>query len=102
MIITISLKYSTDGKNFKSEILKNIDFENNSDDFIFDNQMLLQILSHSYRIGEISCPCKYFAEASTINIRRSIVYGLGCVYWSIIFLLGRLKLYKHPLIFNNI
>jgi len=93
-------EYHTGLRAFKSEILKKIDFEKNSNNFIFDNQMLLQILAHSYRIGEISCPCKYFPEASSLNISRSIVYGLGCVYWSVVFLLGRLKLYKSPLIFS--
>ncbi len=92
-------EYHTGLRAFKSDILKKINLENNSDDFIFDNQMLLQILSHFFRIGEISCPCKYFAEASSINFIRSSIYGLGCIYWSVIFLFGRINFYKHPLIF---
>lgn len=92
-------EYHTGMRAFKSKILKKIDYKKNSDDFIFDNQMLLQILALKFRIGELSIPCKYFSEASSVNFRRSIVYGLGCVYWSLIYLLGRLKLYKNPLIF---
>jgi len=93
-------EYHTGLRAFKSEIFNKIDFQKNSDDFIFDNQILLQILAHKFRIGEISCPSKYFSEASSVNFRRSIVYGLGCVYWSIVYFSGRIKLYKHPLIFN--
>lgn len=92
-------EYHTGMRAFKSKILKKIDYKKNSNDFIFDNQMLLQILALKFRIGELSIPCKYFSEASSVNFRRSIVYGLGCVYWSLIYLLGRLKLYKNPLIF---
>jgi len=67
----------------------------------FDNQILLQIIAQNYRIGEISCPTKYFKEASSINFIRSLKYGLGCVYWSIIYFLGRIKIYRHPLIFKK-
>lgn len=94
-------EYHTGLRAYKAAILKNIDFEKNSDNFIFDNQILLQILAHSYKIGEISCPSKYFPEASSINFSRSFVYGIGCVYWSIVYLLGRLGIYRHPLIFND-
>jgi len=93
-------EYHTGLRAYKSSVLKNIDFEKNSNDFIFDNQILLQILAHKYRIGELSCPCKYFSQASSVNFLRSTVYGLGCVYWSIVYLLGRIKVYKHPLIFK--
>jgi hypothetical protein len=60
-----------------------------------------QIIAQNYRIGEISCPTKYFKEASSINFIRSLKYGLGCVYWSIIYFLGRIKIYHHPLIFKK-
>lgn len=92
-------EYHTGLRAYTADVLKNIDFENNSNNFVFDNQILLQILAHSYRIGELSCPAKYFKDASSINFARSVIYGLGCVYWSIIYLLGRLKIYKHPLIY---
>jgi len=92
-------EYHTGLRAYKAEVLKNINFQKNSNDFIFDNQILLQIIAKNYRIGEISCPTKYFKEASSINFLRSLKYGIGCVYWSIIYLLGRLKIYHHPLIF---
>lgn len=92
-------EYHTGLRAYTSHVLKNIEFEKNSDDFVFDNQILLQILARSYRIGELSCPSKYFAEASSINFIRSSIYGLGCLYWSIIYLLGRLHLYKNSLIY---
>ncbi len=92
-------EYHTGMRAYKSEILKKIGYKNNSNDFIFDNQILLQVLAANFRIGELSVPCKYFFEASSINLSRSITYGLGCVYWSLIYLLGRLNIYKHKLIF---
>jgi len=94
-------EYHTGLRAYTSHVLKHINFENNSDNFVFDNQTLLQILACSYRIGELSCPAKYFAEASSINFIRSAIYGLGCVYWSIIYLLGRFNIYKHPLIYQK-
>lgn len=94
-------EYHTGLRAYTADVLKNINFENNSNNFVFDNQTLLQILAHMYRIGELSCPTKYFKEASSINFSRSVIYGLGCVYWSIIYLLGRLKIYRHPLIYQK-
>ena len=94
-------EYHTGLRAYTADVLKNINFESNSNDFIFDNQVLLQILAHSYRIGEISCPCKYFAEASSINFVRSSIYGIGCIYWGFIYLLARLNFYKHPLLFKT-
>lgn len=94
-------EYHTGMRAFKAEILKKIDYRKNSNDFIFDNQMLLQILACKFRIGELSVPCKYFSEASSINLKRSTIYGLGCVYWSIIYLLGRLNLFKNSLLFDK-
>jgi glycosyltransferase involved in cell wall biosynthesis len=93
-------EYHTGLRAYRSEVLKKIDFTKNSDDFIFDNQILLQIIAKRFRIGEISCPTKYFEEASSINFIRSLKYGFGCVYWSIIYMLGRLNIYKHQLIFD--
>jgi Glycosyltransferases involved in cell wall biogenesis len=94
-------EYHTGLRAYKAEVLKKITFQKNSNDFVFDNQILLQIIAKNYRIGEISCPTKYFKEASSINFLRSLKYGIGCVYWSIIYLLGRLKIYHHPLIFSS-
>ncbi|MDR0866349.1 MAG: glycosyltransferase family 2 protein [Candidatus Symbiothrix sp.] len=70
-------EYHTGYRAFSARVLNAIDFENNSDDFIFDNQMLAQILYNDFTVGEISCPTKYFKEASSINFKRSVTYGLG-------------------------
>jgi len=94
-------EYHTGLRAYKTKVLKTINFKKNSNDFVFDNQILLQIIAKNYRIGEISCPTKYFKEASSINFIRSLRYGVGCVYWSIIYLLGRLKIYRYSLIFSS-
>ncbi len=70
-------EYHTGYRAFSREVLENINLEVNSDDFIFDNQMLSQIFYAGYEIAEITCPTKYFAEASSINFKRSTIYGLG-------------------------
>ena len=74
---------------FAREVLLDIDFTSNSDDFIFDNQMLAQIIWHGHTIGEISCPAKYFAEASSIGLIRSTRYGFGCLWTALTFALAR-------------
>ena len=70
-------EYHTGFRAFSRRALETIRFEENSDDFIFDNQVLNQALGAGLRIGEISCPARYFEEASSIDFRRSVVYGLG-------------------------
>jgi glycosyltransferase involved in cell wall biosynthesis len=72
-------EYHTGYRAFSRELLERISLAGNSDDFVFDNQMLAQVLWHGYTIGEVSCPTKYFPEASSINLRRSIKYGFGCL-----------------------
>ena len=72
-------EYHTGYRAFSREILEKLDLADNSDDFVFDNQMLAQILWHGFTIAEVSCPTKYFPEASSINLRRSIRYGFGCL-----------------------
>ncbi len=72
-------EYHTGYRAFSREILETLNLAANSDDFVFDNQMLAQILWHGFTIGEVSCPTKYFPEASSINLRRSIKYGFGCL-----------------------
>jgi len=72
-------EYHTGYRAFSRELLLKLPLENNSDDFVFDNQMLAQILYQGFQIAEVSCPTKYFAEASSINFRRSVKYGLGCI-----------------------
>jgi glycosyltransferase involved in cell wall biosynthesis len=70
-------EYHTGYRAFSSRVLKSIPYMNNSDDFVFDNQMIAQIFYTGYEIAEITCPTKYFEEASSINLKRSIKYGLG-------------------------
>jgi glycosyltransferase involved in cell wall biosynthesis len=85
-------EYHTGYRAFSRQLLEQLPVENNSDDFVFDNQMLAQILWFGYAIAEVSCPTKYFAEASSINLPRSIKYGLGCLFTSLKFRLARMKL----------
>ena len=70
-------EYHTGYRAFSREVLESINYEENSDNFVFDNQMLSQILYKGYDIGEVSCPTKYFDEASSINLKNSSIYGLG-------------------------
>lgn len=72
-------EYHTGYRAFSREVLERLPLDANSDDFVFDNQMLAQVLWWDYVIAEVSCPTKYFAEASSINLQRSIVYGFGCL-----------------------
>jgi glycosyltransferase involved in cell wall biosynthesis len=72
-------EYHTGYRAFSREVIERVHLADNSDDFVFDNQMLAQILWHGFTIGEVSCPTKYFPEASSINLRRSIKYGFGCL-----------------------
>ena len=85
-------EYHTGFRAFSSDVLKNINYHNNSDDFIFDNQMLAQIMFKNYLIGEITCPTKYFEEASSINFQRSSVYGIGVIITSIKYFLTKTKI----------
>jgi len=82
-------EYHTGYRAFSSGLLEQLDLDANSDDFIFDNQMLAQALARGCRIGEITCPTHYFGEASSINFRRSVTYGLGVLSVSVQHLLGR-------------
>jgi len=83
-------EYHTGFRAFSSEVLKDINFNENSDDFIFDNQMLAQIMFKNYLIGEITCPTKYFEEASSINFQRSSVYGFGVLLTSVKYFLTKI------------
>ena len=74
---------------FSREVLERLPLNANSDDFIFDNQMLTQAVAQNFRIGEISCPTRYSPEASSINLQRSLIYGLGVIQTSIVFRLWR-------------
>jgi glycosyltransferase involved in cell wall biosynthesis len=83
-------EYHTGYRGFTRSVIEALPLERNSDDFIFDNQMLSQVIYLGFRVGEISCPAKYFAEASSINFRRSVTYGTGVLKTSISFRLARL------------
>lgn len=85
-------EYHTGYRAFDSKVLKSIHFNDNSDDFIFDNQLLSQVIYKDYEIAEISCPTKYFEEASSINFSRSVTYGLGVIKVSIMHFLQRIGL----------
>ena len=84
-------EYHTGFRAFSRELLDTLNLEALSDDFVFDNQMLASILWHGYGIAEISCPTKYFPEASSINLPRSIQYGLGCLHTAICFRLAKMQ-----------
>lgn len=90
-------EYHTGYRAFSGEVLRSIDFSHNSDDFVFDNEMIGQIFNKGFEIGEVTCPTKYFKEASSINFSRSITYGLGVLRVSILYFLNRSGLYKDKL-----
>jgi len=90
-------EYHTGYRAFSRELLEKIDISVNSDDFVFDNQMLAQIFWHGFTIGEVSCPTKYFKEASSINFRRSCKYGFGCLWVGTKFRLSKLGLWRSKL-----
>ncbi len=83
-------EYHTGYRAFSDEVLKAINFNANDDDFVFDNEMLSQIIYKGFDIGEVTCPTKYFEEASSINIPRSIKYGLGVLRVSWVHLMNKL------------
>lgn len=85
-------EYHTGYRAFSRKVLLDIDFNKNSDDFVFDNQMLAQIFHKGYEIAEITCPTKYFTEASSINFSRSVTYGFGVLKTSIVYFLDKNKI----------
>jgi glycosyltransferase involved in cell wall biosynthesis len=85
-------EYHTGYRAFSRGLLERLPLEENSDDFVFDNQMLTQIHWLGYTIAEITCPTKYFAEASSINLSRSITYGIGCVLTALEYRIARMGL----------
>ncbi|MBC8109962.1 MAG: glycosyltransferase family 2 protein [Verrucomicrobia bacterium] len=87
-------EYHTGYRAFSAEVLQNVAFQKNSDDFVFDNEMIAQIFYKGYEIAEITCPTKYFKEASSINFRRSSIYGLGVLRVSVYYFLSKLKLMR--------
>jgi glycosyltransferase involved in cell wall biosynthesis len=92
-------EFHTGYRAFSRTVLETLPLEENSDDFVFDNQMLVQAIGFDFKIGEISCPTRYFAEASSIDLRRSIIYGLGVLLTAVQYRLHRWGL-LHPVIFS--
>lgn len=87
-------EYHTGYRAFSAEVIKALNLEADSDDFVFDNQMIAQIFYAGYEIAEITCPTKYFKEASSINFKRSCKYGLGVLATSFKYLLAKIGIYK--------
>lgn len=90
-------EYHTGYRTFRREVLETLPLAECSDDFLFDNQMLAQAAMFGFRIGEISCPTRYFAEASSIDFRRSVVYGMGVLATSVRFRMHRSGMKRDPL-----
>lgn len=86
-------EYHTGYRAYSKEVLEKINFNNNSNDFIFDNQFLSQILFHNFEIAEITCPTKYTSESSSINFRRSVKYGIGVLFTSVAYFLSKKNIY---------
>ncbi|MFT5645819.1 MAG: hypothetical protein ACI976_000493, partial [Aureispira sp.] len=90
-------EYHTGYRSFSKEVLETINFNVNDDDFVFDNEMLSQIIYAGFDIGEVTCPTKYFDEASSINLQRSIKYGLGVLAVSFKHFFNKLGILKSPI-----
>jgi glycosyltransferase involved in cell wall biosynthesis len=90
-------EYHTGYRAFSCDILKRLPLDQNSNDFVFDNQMLAQIIYAGYAIGEVACPTRYEPDSSSIGFGRSVIYGLGVLHTSIAFRLHRWGLIRHPL-----
>lgn len=90
-------EYHTGYRAFSSDVLKKVNYNANNDDFIFDNEMIAQIFNAGYEIAEVTCPTKYFEEASSINFQRSVKYGLGVLGVSFGYFFKQLGLYNSPI-----
>ena len=90
-------EFHTGYRCFTSQVLGTLALEYNSDDFVFDNQMLLQAHRAGFRIGELTCPTKYFDDASSINFSRSAKYAMGCLMCSLLFVLDKFRIYSSPI-----
>lgn len=90
-------EYHTGYRAFSRPLLETVPWSRNSDDFVFDNQMLAQIFWHGFTVAEVSCPTLYFREASSINLPRSIRYGLGCMGTALAYRLARMRLARSKL-----
>jgi hypothetical protein len=98
MVLGIKLsEYHTGFRAFRREVLEILPLEENSDDFVFDNEMIVQAVVFGFRIGEISCPARYFPEASSITLGGSIRYGIGVLLTAVKYLLHRAGIRKEEL-----
>jgi hypothetical protein len=95
-------EYHSGYRAFSKEVFDKIDISKNSEDFVFDNQMLAQIFYAGFEIGEVTCPTKYFKEASSINFSRSVTYGLGVLGVSLKYRLAKWGTYKSPIFANKL
>jgi len=95
-------EYHTGYRAFSRQLIERLPIGGNSDDFVFDNQMLAQVIWYGYTVAEISCPTKYFAEASSINFQRSVKYGMGCLMTALTFRLSKMGLIKSSMFPGNV
>ena len=94
-------EFHTGYRAFSREVLENLPLHENSNDFVFDNEMLAQIIHFGYRIGEISCPTRYFGEASSISFKNALKYGIGVILTSMKYVLQHLRIREDPLFDPN-
>ena len=94
-------EYHTGYRAFSAKVLKAVDFEKCSDNFIFDNEIIAQVCNKGYEIAEVTCPTKYFDDASSINIRNSVKYGMGVLKVSLRYFLHKSKILKYNLLQDN-
>lgn len=94
-------EYHTGYRAFSRNVLEKVNYEANSDDFVFDNEMIAQIFANGFEIAEITCPTKYFKEASSINFKRSLKYGIGVLRVSLQYLFFKIKLAKPKYLRTN-
>lgn len=98
LLLTTKLsEFHTGYRAYSRRLLQQLPFEENSNDFLFDNQILAQVLWYGYRIAEVSCPTRYFPEASSINFPRSVRYGIGCLYTGLRYRLARMQIARSRL-----
>jgi len=90
-------EYHTGLRAYRRRVLEGIPYQRNSDDFVFDNQVLIQAHALGFRIGELTCPARYFAEASTIDFRRSVRYGVSCCVTALQYRLHQMGAVRSPL-----
>jgi glycosyltransferase involved in cell wall biosynthesis len=91
-------EYHTGYRAYSAEVLRKVNYERNSDDFVFDNEMIALIFNSGFSIAEVTCPTKYFEEASSINFSRSVKYGFGVLRVSFLYFLNRTRIYRWKLL----